>query len=373
MLSFVFVVTSLCLMGVMSIGNIKIIKRNAILLWTSFVILLSWLAYQFELNGAINYDLSRHYNLLAGFRIHGVPHLIEHLEVFPEKSWYILLYVLSRIPNVKFITLVSCVVIYAIFGWIMLDTFAQDQNKISIKQLFFSLLLFEGTCDYGYRVATEVRNALAVSLLALGIYCYVRYERKVLFIVLSALAASFHTTCIIFLFLAVIYKVFPKVLMVYQWFFLLWQPLQRVIGTILSYVPISYIKYVGNKILAYSDAYEYHHFIFYMLFALLMFLYIFLLNNCTKNEFSKNQRWLFGFLMGISLFSLGSIGSVPVIRFPIVLSFFSPMFVKKAYSGTIRYGKVTVKIMCGVSFLVFVYWVLYMYKSLHAFGATWIF
>ena len=31
MLSFVFVVTSLCLMGVMSIGNIKIRKRNGII------------------------------------------------------------------------------------------------------------------------------------------------------------------------------------------------------------------------------------------------------------------------------------------------------------------------------------------------------
>lgn len=373
MLSFVMVITSLCLMGFMSIGNIKIRRRTAFALWTSFIVLLAWLAYQFELNGAINYDLLRHYNLLKAFRREGFPHFIEHLKSFPEKGWYVLIYALSRIQNVKIITLVSCAVVYAIFGWIMLDAFAKDQKKISIKQLFLSLLLFEGTCDYGYRVATEVRNALAVSLIALGIYLYVRYEKKVLFIVLSVLAASFHTTCIIFFFLAVIYKMFPKSSMIYQWLLLLWQPLQRIIGKILFNVPISFVKYVGNKILAYADAVEYHHFIFYMLFAFLMLLYIFLLNKCLKNESSNNQRWLFNFLMGISLLSLGSIGTVPAMRFPLVLAFFSPLYVKKAYSGTVSYGKTTIKIMCGVSFLIFVYWVLYMYKSLHAFGATWIF
>ena len=160
----------------------------------------------------------------------------------------ILFFLVSLFKNNHLLPFIAIIITYSIYFMIFINYHKKYEIK-KFDSLYLIILLF-ALCNY-YYIATSIKTGIAYSLLALSIYLIENKHNKKGYL-LMILSIFCHSSTLILVSLYFVSKL--KIFKTKYRFILLFTFLgARLIGSILSIIPISIFKYISDKISLYIN------------------------------------------------------------------------------------------------------------------------
>ena len=306
-----------------------------------------------------SYDLTRHYEHLTAIRNSGMGiwkyifHGAAEISDYNYRSMYTfnaLSYIIGRYLPKETFPLISLLLCYGIFGYILHDY----RKKVQLSNFFIATAVMVSNCLMPILyVYSNVRNQMAVSIMALAIYQWI-YKRKkmILFIVLSLLAGTIHPialAAIPFLILSNIKPGIIGILLVGVIPFLLY-PLMNAF----RYSGTDFLRYIGIKFYNYTFVHEYSQGYFFFFASIAITTVILLLSLVKKKrEQIADQRFV-NFLFWYCIFSLANIKSYQIVmRLPYLFGVLSPVIIHLLFDLKDQEGWRAYIIQAGTAFSIF--------------------
>lgn len=308
-----------------------------------------------------NFDLARHYKDYYIIR-HSSMNLWEYVfnssRITDANYRYMYFYNLINYAVSKFmakesIPFISMVVCYGVWGYILLDY--KKQNRLPNFYVALSILVLNSLMPILY-VYSNVRNEVAVAVMALGLYLRI-YKKINIFVFagLTLLAGTMHPIVLIvipFVFLANIRPGKKGIILV------------AVIPIALSWGSEKFIKssnqffrYIGFKFYNYTYVTEYSQGSFFFYTAIIFTAFILLLSVLRRNIRTQNvadYRFL-NFLSWYCIFTLANFQSYQIVmRLPYILGVLSPIIVNVAFKIENYKGYKKLVIVFGMILLILI-------------------
>lgn len=174
-------------------------------------------------------DLYRYYALMDTFQyfinmndINGIILFIFNGKV---PVWSFMLLILSFFENNTILVYMTTGLIFFIFYYILSKL--QEKNKYPFKTIIYFIVCFFSIIT-PYHIMFTIRNALAISVFALGLY-YLEDSKKNIFVLLSILSFFIHNSVIIIIILVIISLYLEKMKV---------QNLKKLLKIVLLFVPL---------------------------------------------------------------------------------------------------------------------------------------
>jgi len=231
----------------------------------------------------------------------------------------IIFYLISLTGNVRLIPVVSAVITYSTFYFLL--SRENDEKHFSIFLLLYSIISFYALCS-NYYVFTGIKTSISFSFLNLFIYNYNKNNKKAsyLFAVLSIFS---HASSFIFIVLFILFKKNKTQSRIF-WIFMALPIVYRLLFVILPMINIPFVSYLWSKIQMYSAddfiSSKIEIFIIDLLYCIfLYFRYNFSLKHCDNKERTDEIIILKYYCLFILLSSI--ISKIMIERGLILLSF----------------------------------------------------
>ncbi len=369
-------IISFLLSSILFHKKIRISKRQATIFWIFFVISLAIIAFQMQ--PPSNWDLGRNYQLLDTIRN---SHLSFIEFVFGGRATYradgyrnyifynIYRYIIVNIfkDNHWFQT-ITVIIVYTILGYITID-FQFDNNRNDLSNTLSVVISFS-FLPFLY-VTSGIRNALAASLVGLGVYLYLYKSKNVtIYLVILFISATIHPAVLITLPFVILSKInigFKETGIVFLLTFLL-QNFARLLSslgnTYLSFIGISYLRYSG------TEQYRGGRGNLYGVLVLSLILFIFIILQIRKEKMisvedgyddNGNIR-ICGFLLFMFTYMLGNFQNYDLVLRPgYIVGMFAPMLsnLMNIDNSNIKNIKTIIKAFADIAVIAFAIYVNY--------------
>lgn len=347
-------------------GRIKHTYRMDMVVFGLFTVSLSVVAF----HSIPAYDLYRHYLFVKTIQMSGTGYM--ELIASPLLGWEhnrfylafdLLCYLDAKIGIFNLLPAFMVAIDYLILGYISIDW---NRKHFQHKGYFISMVISFAFMPF-LHAAAGMRNATAVSLVALGIYLY--FEKKAGFVVLAVLillGLLIHPSVLMavpFIFLSDRNLSCKKILLV----FIMVLGIQE-IAVVFASSSLSFFEMLGKMYLQYSSQNQYlgsRRYLYFDLVCIIIFLINYFMSWKQKKEHSRLEKF-FVFYM---IFILGNIGNYDLIIRPSYL--FAPLIcpvlttvydglwnVKKRQEVVLKCLSLLV-LLCGAVFIIYDYMYIY--------------
>ena len=266
-----------------------------------------------------NYDLYRHYNTIDLIRKYG-------FSVKTENDSFILIkllfYFISLLKTNVLLQVISCLISYSIFYYILND-FSIRKN-MSIKAYIFSILIM--FCFTPFEIIySGVRNSMAFAILALAIYReFIEHKKNFITYFLYILPVFIHFASLIIIGIRLIFCIYKKFYK-YRLLLLLWSICLGGLSKIFIKSNIKYISKLGSQVKYYIGGYsgDIKIFIIYLFMAIFILI---LLQFIFKSEKKLEKEDSLLLIELILIISLGSLCAPEIFkRMLYILGYLSPI------------------------------------------------
>ena len=334
-------IISILIASILFHKRIRLKKVQSVIFYSLFVVSLAIIAYHME--PPSNWDLSRNFMLLNTIRN---SHLSFNEFVFGGRATYIadgyreLLfyniyrYIIVHIFNDNhWFQTTTVIIVYAIFGYILID-FQYSRNEYNVS-FVLSIILSFTFLPFVY-VTSGIRNGLAASIIALGIYLYL-YKNKNIFIYFLFLfiSATIHPAVLItvpFVFLSKVRTGIREIAVVAVMTFLF-----QYFARLLSTVGNRYLRTIGIYYLRYSGSEKYRGGrgnLYGILILSIIFLGYFIIDNVKHKKisgdfqsYSNETNKIKGFLLYMLVYMIFNFQNYDLVLRPgYIIGMFSPFF-----------------------------------------------
>lgn len=239
---FIIVILILILiLGILIYGiivNKKVKRRVLIAVQIILIVALAILAFLIEPRESN--DLYRHFRDIDLIREHGFGTVQQYNNVILIKLLFALV---ALLQNNHFLPAIAVLITYGISMYIIYD-FAK-RNKATSRVISIAILLNLALCSF-YAVASGIRNAMACSFLALGLYLDLIIEEKLAKKIWPYIvAALIHPMAYIVIVIRVLFQI--KWLDKIKYLILVVGFLYRPIMKLLYFINIEWTKYIAQK------------------------------------------------------------------------------------------------------------------------------
>lgn len=194
----------------------------------------------------VEWDLYRHFLELDRIRSGGLWYLLR-VGIYREQiGGSLLFYAVSRLPNNHFLPLVSILIEYAIFAYIVSDYC--EENHLNCRYVFLILLLHFSMTDISWTIST-IRQPLAMSLMALAVYLDL-VKRKKWGIFFYFLGFSVHPGSVGVIVIRLAFILYKRKIPVHI-LLLFWSAFSSIISEWFSKSSFYWIKYIGDMLYSY--------------------------------------------------------------------------------------------------------------------------
>lgn len=308
-----------------------------------FVVVLALIGIGVCIEVPADWDIDRHYDVINGIRMS-----TDSLSTFLQYSYLttgynymftyvynIMIYYIARFFPNQALPFIAISVVYSIFMYIFYNEFYERGHNVRSRCIVLSFAICIVLMPYIY-VYSNIRNPLAVSLVALGIYKYYKQNSLIVFMLLTVCATLIHPVAIAiipFVFLSHIKPgmkstfvalVLPSILFPVLEFFSLWLNSAFLAGIAYKYYSYTMLRtdYQG-KIFLYSTI---------LLLLVIFIVYMLLQRNVEKVVDVQTYR-LLNLFIWYSMFALGFWQNYSLItRLPYSIACLSPIIVKTLFN-----------------------------------------
>lgn len=314
-----------------------------------------------HLKPPVTFDLARYFSEIDYFRKLNINEVYPIIVSKVNIIFYGLEYLVGTISKSNYtIFMFSLSITLGVYGYILLDS--KKEYNLTNRQVILSIFVFFSIIST-IHLMSGIRNAMAVSFYALGMYLHSFKNKKwgYIFYLLSILT---HSMTIIFFVFEMFTYLFKRV-NVMPLFMLFWSITIRIVIAILSLLlivlPVSFLKLYVYKIsaeLTIDFGTDYRILIFEIL-QVIVFTYL-IKRSISKEEKPDNKILMFYYL---SYFIIGSIMLINIFtRTRFIFAYFTPFILGYANKNKIsnRRGE---NILFILSILINIYYAYYMYSN----------
>ena len=188
------------------------------------------------------YDLFRHHQMIDDLRNGGYGLNTEYDNLFLIKG---LFYLVALTGHSELIQLVSCVIFYSVFAYILYDYY--KCNTLKARQFVTIVCVFFAMISY-IDVYSQVRNPIAYALFSLAIYRDFYRNKKTLVTVLLYISPLFiHYSLVLLVFIRIAY-IFKDKWFRYRYIIISWSFLVPILIMVAEKTSIKYLVLMADQI-----------------------------------------------------------------------------------------------------------------------------
>lgn len=224
----------------------KFSRRFVLFMLILYVVSLTILA--FFIKPQIGWDLYRHYISLNTIRYSGMDLFLQNTGYGTVPVASALFYLVTLLSSNQFLPGIAVAVEYALFCNILYNLYKSKKLPLNLLALcIFAQLAF---CPIIYSFS-GIRNTLACSIFAYGVFMECFKQKKIAAIVLYAVAVATHSSVIILVALRLLVLLKPAKLISALTF--AWPLLGGALYSLLMAIPIPFFNMAGAKLFKYTE------------------------------------------------------------------------------------------------------------------------
>ncbi|MBT2678820.1 EpsG family protein [Bacillus sp. ISL-35] len=302
---FVISVTYLCFYFTkLIVGTMYEIKSSKIFDFSlSLLVVISIVIISISIKPDIEYDLSRHYEIVNNMRYYGYEYETGYESLVIIK---VIFYLVSLSRYNELLPAISVAITYSIFIYITRNFINKykTSNKLFLLSWLINISILPFLVSY-----SGVRTSMAFAIFALALYRDIILKKKNLtIIILYVIPLFIHPASGILVGLRILY--FNRNLFVskLKYLLLFWSFSSYILIDLLESISIPYISYTAQKLQIYFLKFDGDHRLYFVNMCFFIFLFILFrwINLGKKADWSENINKLMEYIELVILFAIGS-------------------------------------------------------------------